>query len=453
MNKQLDEKITKYLQANRESFIKDLQKLLSFDSVKAEAVDNKPFGEEAAKAIDYMQSLCDDIGLKTTNYDYYCMDASYGQGSEVVGALCHLDIVPAGEGWDYPPFEGKMEGSIIYGRGVCDDKGPAIAIFYALKSLIDAGVKMDKTIKLIFGSDEETGMSDMKYYLTKTKAPDFAFSPDADFPVIYAEKHVMGGEYQGKIIGSTNLISIVGGTATNAVPNKAIAKIKTETCPKSAEKISYSQEEGVLTITAKGIASHASLPDEGDNAIVTLLDALYEILPDDDGAKQLIKNLYDAMAKSNGSGMKIQCRDEVTGELTLNLGVIDYKDSALCAFFDIRHPVTLEYTKTQAMLTHAIDAFTLVKSYCSEGIHRPKDGLLVSTLQRLYKEITGDSTEPVAIGGGTYARCLPNAVAFGPKFPDGNVGGAHTINEYADIDELMKAARIYAHCLYSLATS
>ena len=191
MNKELDKKIIEYLDDNRDNFIGDLRKLLSFNSVKGEASQGKPFGQEPAKALDFMMKMCQDAGLKTKNYEYYCMDASIGEGDEVIGALCHLDIVPAGEGWDYPPFEGKMEGSLMYGRGVCDDKGPAIAIFYAVKALMHAGVKFDKTVRLIFGSDEETGMSDMKYYLSKVKAPDYAFSPDAEFPVIFAEKNVI----------------------------------------------------------------------------------------------------------------------------------------------------------------------------------------------------------------------------------------------------------------------
>ena len=454
MDKNLDKQITQYLSDNRDNFINDLRKLLSFNSVKGEAKPGKPFGEEPAKALDFMQSLCDEAGLHTTNYDYYCMDACIGEGEETIGVLSHMDIVPAGEGWDYPPFAGEMKGSLMYARGVRDDKGPAMAAFYAVKALIDAGVKLNKTVKLIFGSDEETGMSDMTYYLKKTKAPDYAFSPDADFPVIYAEKNIMGGRYEGKVAGSTILVSMSGGTATNAVPNSAEAVIKMDTLPAAMDKITYELNDGLLKITAKGVASHASLPEKGDNAISTLLKALTEILPDEDAAKPLIKTLSDKLTASDGSGAGIDCKDEVTGALTLNHGVIKYENGTIFSSFDIRHPVTLDYNEVEKKLRTALDGFELAEYHCSVGIHRPKDGKLVSTLQSLYREISGDTqSEPVAIGGGTYARCLPNAVAFGPKFPDGNAGGAHTINEYGDIDELLKAARLYAHCLVSLANS
>jgi len=452
MDSKLDGKITKYLEDNKESFIKDLQKLLSFNSVNAEAVDNKPFGVEVAKALDFMMSLCDDAGLKTTNYDYYCMDAVYGDSEESIGALCHLDIVPAGEGWDYPPFEGKMDGSLMYARGVCDDKGPAIAILYAVKALMDAGVKINKTIKLIFGCDEETGMSDMAYYTSKVKAPDFAFSPDAEFPVIFAEKNIMHGEFTGTIQGKTSLIYLDGGTASNAVPNKAVAKIKYETLPENTENISYSLDNNILTVEASGIASHASLPHEGDNAISTLLGALSKLLPDNDSALPLVKSLYKSLSATDGSGIGIDCMDEATGALTLNHGVITLKDNDICSHFDIRHPVTLDPNEVISKLSTDLEGFTIKESNISEGIYLPKDSFLVSTLQNLYREVTGDmDSEPVSMGGGTYARCLPTAVAFGPRFPDGNAGGAHTINEYADINELLKAARLYAHCLYSLA--
>lgn len=457
MDKQLDKQITKYLSDNRDNFIKDLRALLSFNSVNAPAVDGKPFGEEAAKAIDFMMNLCSEAGMETKNYDYYCMDASVGTGEEIIGALCHLDIVPAGEGWDYPPFEGQMEGSLMYARGVCDDKGPAIAIFYAVKALMDAGVELNKTIKLIFGSDEETGMSDMKYYVEHAKVPDYAFSPDAEFPVIYAEKHVMGGLYTAKVEGETALLSLKGGTAPNAVPGKAIAQIKLNKGLNfvNTDKISYSIVGGdILNITTTGIPSHASLPEKGENAINTLLAVLIDLLPKEDSALSLVKHLYDGMSASDGSGLGVACKDNATGALTLNQGLIDYENNVIRSTFDIRHPVTLDYKATIATLENAIIGFKLAESHCSEGIHRPKDGLLVSTLQNLYREISGDNkSEPIAIGGGTYARCLPNAVAFGPVFPNGNAGGAHTINEYADIDELIKAARLYAHCLYSLANS
>ncbi len=452
MDKKLDEKIKKYLEENRDNFIKDLRQLLSFNSVKGTAVEGKPFGEEPAKAVDFMMSLCSNAGLDTTNYDYYCMDASIGSGKESIAALCHLDIVPAGEGWDYPPFEGHMEGSLMYGRGVCDDKGPAIAILYAVKALMEAGVEFNKTVKLIFGSDEETGMSDMTYYLTKAKAPDYAFSPDADFPVIFAEKHVMGGEYTAKVNGETCLISIQGGTATNAVPNNAYANIKYDKLPPDTDKIFYSLENGVLKISSQGIASHASLPEKGENAISLLLEALLPLLPETDPTKSLIKSLYEGLTPTDGSGVGVACSDDITGALTLNHGIINYENGIINSKFDIRHPVTLDNVPTENTLKNALKGFELIDIHCSKGIYRPKDGLLVSTLQNLYVEISGDTeSEPVAIGGGTYARCLPNAVAFGPKFPHGNAGGAHTINEYADIDELIKASRLYAHCLHALA--
>ncbi|MEX1376020.1 MAG: Sapep family Mn(2+)-dependent dipeptidase [Eubacteriales bacterium] len=452
MDRKLDEKITKYLEDNRDNFIKDLQKLLSFNSVNAKAVDNKPFGEEVAKALDFMMELCADAGLKTTNYDYYCMDACYGDGEESIGTLSHLDIVPAGEGWDYPPFAGEMEGSLIYGRGVIDDKGPAIAALYAIKSLIDADVKMSKTIKLILGCDEETGMSDMEHYMKVAGAPTYAFSPDADFPVIFAEKNIIHGDFEGKIEGDTILVSLSGGTATNAVPNKATAQIKYSAQPENNDKVEYKLEGDILTITAKGIAGHASLPEKAENAISILMKELAGILPDGDAAKPFIAELAAGLSATDGSGIGIDCKDEATGALTLNHGVIKMKDNKIISQFDIRHPVTLDYKELLEKLKTALNNFKLTHIFASEGLYAPKDGFLVSTLQSLYREITGDaSSEPVSMGGGTYARCLPAAVAFGPKFPGGKAGGAHTINEFADVDELLKAARLYAHCLYSLA--
>lgn len=451
MDKSLDKVIKQYLDDNREQFIKELRGILSFNSVKADPVEGKPFGLETAKALNYMESLCTDAGLTTRNFDYYCMDAEYGSGEEVVATLTHLDIVPAGDNWTHPPFAGEMEGSVMYGRGIIDNKGPGLAALYALKALMHADAKMNRKIRLIYGCDEETGMTDMKHYLSKVKPPEFAFSPDADFPVIFAEKHGIGGKYVATIEGDTSLMSLQGGTVANAVPGIATAKVKSDVCPKSTEKVEYSLADGVLNITANGVAAHASTPHLGENAVIILINAIVGLLPEDDAAMPLLNSIIKYMSAHDGSGLGINCNDEPSGALTMNLGIISLEDNVISITFDIRHPVTLECQDTMDKLVDALPMFVLDKIGMHYGVHRPKDGFLVKTLISVYNEITGENAEPIAIGGGTYARTLPNAVAFGPEFPDGNFGGAHTVDEYGDIDELLEGARIYAHSLYELA--
>lgn len=450
MDKQLAQIITQYLNDHRDQFIDDLRGLLAFNSVKGEASEGKPFGNEVANALDYMQNLCQNAGLKTRNFDYYCMDADYGEGDEVVASLSHLDIVPAGEGWKHPPFAGEMEGSIMYGRGVGDDKGPAMAGLYALKALMHADAKTNRKLRLIFGCDEETGMTDMAYYLSKVDAPDYAFSPDAQFPAIHAEKHGVGGTYTTMVQGTTALLKLSGGTVANAVPGVATATIRHNQCPESTDQLSYVLDGDQLTITAQGIAAHASCPEEGDNAVIRVIDAVLALIEQTDPVYPILQSTVDHMRAYDGSGLGVACQDEVSGPLTMNLGIISYTDQVISIVFDIRHPVTVEVQPTMDALVNALPLFDLARIDMHYGLHRPKDGPLVKTLMEVYNEITGSNAEPMSMGGGTYARTLPNAVAFGPKLPDGKFGGAHTVDEYGDVDELLYAARIYAHCFYRL---
>ena len=450
MNQSLDKKIVEYLKRNRDQFIGDLQTLVSYNSVKADASENKPFGTITADLLDEMMYLCGEAGLETTNYDYYCMDAEYGQGDVVVASLNHLDIVPAGDGWTSDPFKGTMVGNLMYGRGVSDNKGPALASLYALKSLIDADVTFKRKIKLIYGCDEETGMTDMEYYLSKVKAPDFAFSPDASFPLIYAEKHGINGTYRAEIPGYSSLISMKAGIAVNSVPAVATAVVRSSECPESTEKVKYEQIGETLTVTAYGAAAHASLPQEGENAVIILINALLPLLKKEDGAGALLKSMADHLTDYEGSDLGIACSDEPSGALTMNLGIVSCSDSILTLHIDIRHPVTLDCQETMDKLVHALPLFTLSEIDMHKGVYRPKDSVLVKTLLQVYRDITKDNREPLAIGGGTYARTLPNAVAFGATFSGSRSGGAHDCDEHCDIDELLDAARVYAHSFFTL---
>lgn len=445
-----EKKIEEYLSDNRENYIKDLRGLLRFNSISTGPEGEYPFGRENAKTIDYMMDLCADAGFETINYDYYCMEAIYGEGDKSVATMSHLDIVPAGDGWKHPPFAGEMEGSLMFGRGVGDDKGPSIAAFYALKALISTGVKLNKQIKLIYGCNEESGMADMLYYLTKTKAPDYAFSPDAGFPVIFAEKNGIHGQFSCEIDKSSALLAMEGGTVINAVPAAARAVVKTDKVFEDTENLEYAACGDYLMITAHGIAAHAASPDAGENAAIRLINAVVDIL-DDDCAKLPLKSISEHMSKTDGSGLGIDCSDDVSGELTMNLGIISFDKNILNVQIDIRQPVTLNPEACMKSLDGALPNFNLSRSSFRKGLYRPKDGKLVKTLQSVYQHVTGDMSEPIAIGGGTYASKFPNAVAFGPGFPGGSGKGAHMVDECADVDEMLRAAKIYALSLYELS--
>ena len=451
MDKKLDQQITQYLENHKEQFIKDLKGLLSIDSVGVGPQGDKPYGEGVADALDYMLALCKDANLTTKNYDYYCGEATYGDGEESVASLTHLDVVPVSDNWKHDPFGAEIKDNVIYARGAVDNKGPGVAALYGLKALLDAGVPLKREIKLIFGCDEESGMGGVKHYLTKTDAPTYAFTPDAEFPVIHAEKNILHGTFHYKVDKPSVVMCIEGGTRGNVVPDLAIARLKATSDLPAAKDIQITTEDSVTTISASGTPAHASIPHEGDNAIVKLMGYLADILPDEDGIKGIAKMAHQGFQDYHGKGLGIDCEDEATGLLTLNLGVIGYDGNMLDMEFDIRQPVTLSMEKLMDDLQHRMEGCKLdIRG--AKGLYWPKDHGLVATLMNVYRDVTGDTDcEPLTMGGGTYARALPCAVAFGPNTPNDHMGNVHMDDEYADIDQLYSGARIFAHAFYELA--
>jgi succinyl-diaminopimelate desuccinylase len=398
-----------------------------------------------------MMDLCQKYGLECRNIDYYCMDATYGTGDEVVASLSHLDIVPVGDGWIHEPFGGQVEGSLMYGRGTSDDKGPSIAALYSVRALMESDVEISRCIRLIFGCNEESGMDDVAYYLKKCKAPDYAFSPDAAFPVINAEKNIINGNYQKNITNQTIVKKIYGGTRNNVVPSTATALISRIGSFHNDPDIVIEDKDDVYKITATGLPAHASTPEVGKNAFMTLFNYLYKILPVDDSYKEISLKIYNAFNMTDGQGLGIDCQDKATGALTLNLGIVNADENSIKLVFDIRHPVTQDLDILHQKLQTELDGFVLSKYSCSKGVYLPFDHPLIKILQGVYSQITGDKSDPKSMGGGTYARTLPCAVAYGPGLPDGKGKGAHMAEECIDINELLLAARIYAHSLYELS--
>jgi succinyl-diaminopimelate desuccinylase len=457
MNKALDAVMTRWLQDHREEFISDLLGLIAIPSVKEEPVPDCPYGEPVGRALSYMLSLCDRAGLTTRNIGGRCAEATREGGETVVGVLTHLDIVPAGDGWTRNPW-GELSGERIYGRGVIDNKGPALASLYALRALTAAGAPVANSLRLIFGGDEECGMDDMRYYLTKRPAPDYAFSPDARFPVIHAEKGIVSGEFYADITAPTTITALSGGTRSNVVPAAAQASLKglaigrLSAAVEQRTHIMLVVENGEILIRSEGVSAHASTPHKGRNAAVQLIEYLADTLPEEDGALPRMRALADgSRMATDGSGLSIACRDAVSGALTFNLGKIAFDGRRLTLTYDIRHPVTLDIDETLKKMEQSLGAlgFTMAPAVPRAGLYLPASHPLVATLTRVYTQCTGRRSRPVAIGGGTYARTLPCAVAFGPIFP-GQPENAHMADEYARVGDLLSAARIFAHAMLEL---
>lgn len=454
----------------KEDIIKSTQEIVRIRSVEGEKKDNMPFGEGVYLALQYALNLAKDMGFKVKNIDNYAGHAELGEGDETVGVLVHLDVVPEGDGWTYPPFGGEIHDGKIYGRGTVDDKGPAIACLYAMKALKESDLNLNRKIRIIFGTDEESGWECVKHYFKHEKAPDMAFTPDAEFPVIYEEKGIIIFDLVKKIKsnqdGKLILKSLKGGNAPNMVPDYCEAVIETEDLSQIEDKFNsfvdttnyplhMKKEKNTITISAEGISAHGSTPEKGKNAITYLMAFLGKIFKETSDIGEFIKVYNERIAfKHHGESIGAAFEDDISGKLNFNPGMIRLENDEIRLTINIRYPIKLSARKIYDGIRNNLKDTNveLVEGEDdSKPLYVPKDSELVKKLMKVYREQTKDiESQPITIGGGTYARALKNAVAFGPVFP-GQEDVVHQKDEYISIDHLMKITKIYAHALYELA--
>lgn len=410
--------------------VKNLSQLIKFDSSQAPATEGKPFGEDNARCLDYFLSLASFLGFEVKNYDNYAGEVRFGSGKDFA-VLAHLDVVPAGGGWTREPFGGEVdrENGRVWGRGAMDDKGPAIITLYAMKALKDAGFKPNKTIKLIVGCNEETGWACMEHYKKVAKMPDVGISPDADFPVIYAEKGIVHLRFEFPA-SNAQFSALKGGGAANMVCD--LCTVKAE--EKSALLEQLGLEYAAGTVISRGKSAHGSTPEKGVNAIEKVLDYL--------GLSEMKRLLF-----VEKFGL-LNFEDE-TGILTFSPNVIEQKDGKIYVTCDIRYPATY---KLESVL-EAVGRYGVAYEILHEQapLFNDKNGELITTLLGVYNEVTGKNAKPVAIGGGTYARALKCGAAFGPE-EDGEECTVHQPDEYITFEKIEKCFEIYKLALERLCS-
>lgn len=418
------------LEQDFDEMVRQLQKVVSFNTEKATPAPNAPFGTEIANCLQYVLDLSQNLGLSAYNCDGYAGHAEWkGTGDEVLGILGHLDVVPAKPNeWKYPPFDGVIADGKLFGRGTMDDKGPMIACLFAVKALKESGFVPSKSVRLIFGCDEESGMQCVEHYFAKQPFPTVSFSPDGDFPVINREK----GIYQFDVVCGKlpKGVTITAGDRANVVPNYCEATLS----------------DGKV-LTATGISAHGSTPDKGDNATHKVIRQLAEMFPDN----ATLRFVNDKVCDITGNKWGIALHDEPSGNLTCNLGVIRTKaDGTLVVTVDIRFPVTYTCNQMYDLLRANTPAeFVISNGHISEPLFVPSQSDLVVTLMDVYNTALNAHTEPLAIGGGTYSRCLPNCVAFGPLFPD-EEQTIHMPNECISLENLRLMSQLYLEAIYRL---
>jgi len=453
----LEAKIDLFLAKKRDEIVKNIIRLVNIESVSAPPSQGKPFGIGCAKALDAALEIGESLGFTPKNYDYYCGSLRYESGEDEIGIFSHLDVVPAGNGWSYQPYQAVEENGYIIGRGTNDDKGPAMAGLYTMLCFKELGIPLKHSLRLVMGCSEECGMEDLPHYIAaEPKLPVFSIVPDAEFPVCYAEKGILTVAVQSpKMSGS--IVEIKGGLVSNMVPDTAYVILRNVTLTEAAAAVAplglkAEAAESGTKIIALGKATHAAWPEGSENAIYRLCDGLAQtaLLSEEDRAA--LRSIAGFLEDYYGESLGIAAEDAETGKLTHIAGLLNLKDNgSLELNFNIRFPISVKADDLLDTIRGKMGeaGFTIVGSAVSAPGYVDPKLPIVQKMTEIYNRIAGDDKEPFYEGGATYARLLPNAVAYGPHFPgrvlpfEGGRGKEHMPDECVSIQNLLDSIKIY----------
>jgi succinyl-diaminopimelate desuccinylase len=463
----LKRRIEAFAQSHLDSMLDDIRKLIAVRSIKADPEPGKPYGPGPAEALEAFAAIAEGHGFKANNVDGYVLEVNLNEKPDKLGILCHLDIVHEGSGWSSPPYEMTIKDGRIYGRGSSDNKGPAVASLYALLCVRELGIPMSGNVRLMLGTDEENGSSDLVEYFKRAVPPPFCFSPDAAFPVYNIEKGRYAPKFSASYPESASLprvISVKAGHAVNIVPDEAEAVVEGMDKAKLSESLAlHSSKTGVdfevteegsrVVIRAKGLSCHASYPWEGKNTVTALIGFLanqsFAACEGFDRLKAVAELI--PFGDHYGEALGIKMEDELSGPLTENLGIFEYGLTGLKGGLDFRCPIC----STEDNTARAVEKIFEKNNLRIDGDkmvlphHVPEELPFIKTLLSSYEEYTGLKGECVSMGGGTYVHGIENSVAFGAAFPDTETY-AHAADEYAVISELEACVKIFAQVIVDM---
>lgn len=462
----MNQEVKKWIEDHKDELIEDVKALCSIPSVNAPAAGDKPFGEEPYKALMKAMEIAKSYGFTTKNYDNYVAAADFDPVlPHALDILGHTDVVPAGEGWTVTePFKIIEKDGRLYGRGTSDDKGPLLASMFALKAIKELGIPLKKGVRVIIGSDEETGSTDIAHYFETEKPASMTFSPDAEFPIINTEK----GQFRGKLSAdftedteTPRVLSLEAGVALNAVPQKAVIRfegldreaaepVMAEVAKECNVEISFTADQEITVI---GESAHASTPESGRNAGLAAVILISRLPLHESEELKLVKKIpvLFPYGVTDGSGIGIKLHDEESHDLSCTLDLYHIDPSHMEFSFDARTPVSATKENCEERAAAAVTATGF--AWSTPGMVPPHvvsaDSDFVKTLLSAYTDVTGLPGECMAIGGGTYVHDIENGVAFGAVLP-GVDTRMHGADEFIDISNLVTAAEVYAEAILRL---
>ena len=423
--------LRQYFEENKNEMIDFLRELVAVRSVQNEPQEGFPFGKKPAKALKIMLDRCSREGFAAENVENYVGTAVFNNAELKLGILCHLDVVPEGDGWTGDPFVLRYEPDTdrLIGRGTTDDKGPAVAAFYALKAIKDLNIPLKHGVQLIFGTNEENGSADLAYYRKSHKLPPCVFTPDGEYPVINAEKGMLRvyftADFNDDIIDG-----IKAGTVINAVPNRC-----TTFC-------------GFEAFFYEGKSAHASTPEKGENAITRFL-AEYSR----EFKNPLLCGLAELFphGEFNGKSCGLGYSDEISGEMTCVLSMLNTENGKLNGGIDRRFPLDRTKDEIIKILKEKLEnaGFQICSYEGAEPHITDEKSPFVQSLLNVYERVTGEKGHCIAIGGGTYVHDIEGGVAFGAEFPNQD-GNMHAADEFITLENLLKNAEIMAEAIIDI---
>ena len=445
--------------------IETIQKSVQIKTVLDTPVEGGPFGKGNKECLEYILSVAECLGFRTVNLDGYCGYAEIGDGKDIVGIIGHLDVVPEGDGWKYPPYSGALVDDEIWGRGTIDDKGPIIISMYAIKALMDEGLKFDKRVRIIFGCNEETGSKCMEHYLEVDEPISYGVTPDSNFPVIFAERTInnifLSGKSESR--GNVKLEKLDGGIVINAVPDICEFTLKTdgifsvgklikatmEICKNlsNMEGITYSMKQksflgmvGKAKFVVRGKAAHGSVPHHGINAVSYALDAMNDVIDDD------FVEFYNRTIGTTYNGEKLGCyAEDEYGKIAVNVGLCHYGNGKFEVRINSRLPFTTDTPTMVEQIKNTVGENVKVDlKSTADGFKMDENSKMIKALMKAYSEVTGDTeSKPICSAGGTYAREFKNCVAFGPEMNGYGEMIIHEPNERISLSAIKAIFNIY----------
>lgn len=458
------EKIKQWIDSQEDAMIADLDTLIRHESVSVAGSDpEQPYGPGCAAVLEEFLALGKDYGFSPARYENRMGSLTWNNGGKSIGLWGHLDVVPATGDWLNPPFACTRKGDTVFGRGVSDNKGPTVMSLYAMRCIRDLQLPFQSSIVVMGGLAEETGMDDVEHFVANHTVPDYNIVADAEFPVCYAEKGILDIELATQPL-SAAVIGFQAGTVTNIVPDRAEITLaaaglvsKLTSLP---DGVTAKQNGGTILFTAVGMAKHSASPEGSINAIGRLVASLTDcgILSPEDAEK--LSFLRALCVVHDGAPLGINCADEISGALTCVGSVVRFEKDRAVLSVNIRYPVTADSETLCASIREASaqSGYEVLEIIDNKANYVEKDSFFVKALTNAYNLVTGENAEPYTMGGGTYARKIPNAVAFGAGLahdhtalglPEGH-GLYHCPDESYSVALMKKGLEIYIMSLLEL---